>query len=148
MLSDDIPRTAVLMSEVNLSGALLHLLLGTLYLAPVFAGVQGFPVGGMLSLVRSGRAYLFSAMVLPLEAGAFSLAGGLGMRLADRWLLQRCGLRRGVVETWPELKVGLPLVVLLQASGGLLEAVGAITFRLPGVISREQMARAVGIAVS
>lgn len=67
------------------------------------------------------------------------------MRLADHWLLEKRGLRRGVVESWSELQVGLPLVVLLQTLGGLLEVVGTITFRLPGVISREQIGRAVGI---
>jgi len=137
LLGEDIPRAAALTTLVNLNASILHIVAGTLYLAPLVAVVQGFLLGTLLAPARGGRTYLFTAAVLPFEVGAFALSAALGMRIARRWLLDRRGVRRGITESWPELQTGLPLVILLQALGGFLKAAGAIWLRLPGVLTRE-----------
>jgi hypothetical protein len=142
MLAEDISRTAGIMTTVNLNASALHFAAGMLYLSPAFAAVQGFLVGAMLAVRRSAGVLAFSALVLPLEAGAFALSGALGMERTSRWLSARRG--EGECGEAPgSLLWGIPAVVLLQALGGLAEAAGAVRFKFPGVLSREEIARAV-----
>lgn len=146
LLADDVPRTAAAMTAVNLGGAAAHFLAGLFYLSPLLAAGQGFLVGSMLATARNARTYLFTAAVLPFEVGAFALGGGLGIRLGERLRGKGSGARLALAAGRPELRRGLALVVLLQGIGGLLEAVGAIRLGLPGLLSRDEIAAAVGVA--
>jgi hypothetical protein len=142
MLVGNAPRTAAIMAAVNLNASVLHFAAGLIYLSPLLAATQGFLVGSMLAVRRSAGVLLFSALVLPLEAGAFALSGALGMERASRWLAARRGeSERG--EDPGSLLWGIPAVVLLQALGGVAEAAGAVRFKFPGVLTREEIARAV-----
>lgn len=147
LVAGDLPRTSILMTVVNLNGAVLHFLAGMLYLSPVLALIQGFMVGNLLALANSARTYLFSALVLPFEVGAFALSGALGMEMAGRrW--GRMGPGRDAPLGRPGLIWGLPVVLLLQAAGGILEAAGALRLKLPGALSMEEIAGAVADAPS
>jgi hypothetical protein len=142
LLSGDISKTAAMMSAVNLNASALHFAAGLLYLSPVLAAVQGFMLGAMLSVRQSAGVLLFFALVIPLEVGAFALSGALGMERLSRWLAARRGAAGGGDDR-AGLRWGLPAVLLLQGLGGGVAAGGAIRFNLPGVLTREEIARAV-----
>ena len=142
IVEGNVPKTAALMGVVNLSAAALHYAAGLLYLSPLLAAGQGFMLGAMLAVRGSLRTHLFSLLVLPFEVGAFAISGGLGMERATRWWHSMRGTP-GEIRERSSLRWGLPAVLLLQATGGVLEALGAIHFRLPGVLTLEEIERAV-----